>query len=188
VVRDSHGKVTTKATLLRDCAADAVRLFGEDTSVGMWLFPTPRANGPPYTEVVPFGSLGSAVGASSRRDVLSHALGRYEASTRVGAPLFDTVLRGQAAMKQHSQPGTITIVFVLTDGRDSGAVSRAFFLAHLSPDVPVYGLGYGIGADMTALREAARVTGGQAVAASNPRDLDTAVAAMFLAAHQRAAG
>ena len=94
----------------------------------------------------------------------------------------------QAAMKQYSQPGTITIVFVLTDGRDSGATSRAFFLAHLSPDVPVYGLGYGIGADMTALREAARVTGGQAVAAGNPRDLDTAVAAMFLAAHQRQAG
>ncbi len=187
-VRDSHGKVTTKAVLLRECAADAVRLFGEDTSVGMWMFPTAKANGPPYTEVVPFGSLGGAVGAASRRDALSHALGQYEASTRVGAPLFDTVLRGQAAMKQHSAPGTITIVFVLTDGRDSGAISRASFLAHLSPDVPVYGLGYGIGADMTALRDAAQLTGGQAVAAGNPRDLDAAVAAMFLAAHQRAAG
>lgn len=190
-VRDSHGKQTTKAALLRECAADAVRLFGEDTSVGMWMFPTPKTTGPPYTEVVPFGSLGDAIGASSRRDVLSSALGRYEASGRVGAPLFDTVLRGQAAMKQmkqHSRPGTITIVFVLTDGRDSGTISRAYFLAHLSADVPVYGLGYGVGADMTALREAARITGGQAIAATNPRDLDTAVAAMFLAAHQREAG
>jgi Ca-activated chloride channel family protein len=187
-VRDSHGKLTTKAALLRECAAGAVRLFGEDTSVGVWTFPTPKANGPPYTEVVPFGPLGNAVGGVPRRELLTQLVGRYEASARVGAPLFDTVLRGQAAMKQHSQPGTITIVFVLTDGRDSGATSRASFLAHLSPDVPVYGLGYGIGADMTALREAARVTGGQAVAASNPRDLDTAVAAMFLAAHQRQVG
>lgn len=190
-VRDSRGKLTTKAALLRECAAGAVRLFGEDTSVGMWMFPTPKANGPPYAEVVPFGSLGSRLGDSSRRDVLSSALGRYEASTRVGAPLFDTVLRGQTAMravKQHGQPGAITIVFVLTDGRDSGAISRASFLAHLSADVPVYGLGYGIGADMTVLRDAAQVTGGQAIAATNPRDLDTAVAAMFLAAHQRQAG
>jgi Ca-activated chloride channel homolog len=187
-VRDSHGKLTTKAALLRECAADAVRLFGEDTSVGMWLFPTPRANGSPYTEVVPFGSLGGTVGAASRRDVLARALGQYEASTRAVAPLFDTVLRGQAAMKQHSQPGATTIVFVVTDGRDLGTTSRASFLAHLSTDVPVYGLGYGIGADMTALREAARITGGQAVAVNNPRDLDAAVAAMFLAAHQRQAG
>jgi hypothetical protein len=187
-VRDGRGQLTTKAALLRECASDAVRLFGEDTSAGMWLFPTPRANGTPYAEVVPFGALSEAVGGVPRRDALNQALGRYEPAPRAGAPLYDTVLRGQAAMRQRSRPGTITLVFVLTDGRDAGATGRASFLAHLSPDVPIYGLGYGLGADMTALRDAAQVTGGQAVAATNPSDLDSAVAAMFLAVHARQAG
>jgi hypothetical protein len=187
-VRDGRGQVTTKAALLRRCAAGAVRLFGEDTSAAMWLFPTPRATGPPYTEVVPFGLLSDGIGGQPRREVLGQALGEYQASARAGAPLYETVLRGQAAMRQRSQPGTVTIVFVLTDGRDSGTTGRASFLAHLSTDVPIFGLGYGLGADMTTLREAAKVTGGQAIAATNPRDLDNAVAAMFLAAHQRQAG
>jgi Ca-activated chloride channel homolog len=187
-VRDGQGRLTTKAVLLRECASDAVRLFSEDTSVAMWLFPTPRANGTPYTEVVPFGSLRDPIGGVARRQVLGAALSDYQASPRAGAPLYETVLRGQAAMRERSQPGTVTLVFVLTDGRDAGSTSRAAFLARLTPDVPIFGLGYGIGADMTTLREAAKATGGQAIAASNPRDLDEAVATMFLAAHQRATG
>jgi hypothetical protein len=41
---------------------------------------------------------------------------------------------------------------------------------------------------MATLREAARLTGGQAFAAANPRDLDSAVLAVFLAAHQGRSG
>jgi hypothetical protein len=41
---------------------------------------------------------------------------------------------------------------------------------------------------MRALLDAARITGGQAVAVDNPQDLDGAVAAMFLAAHQARSG
>jgi Ca-activated chloride channel family protein len=98
------------------------------------------------------------------------------------------------AMRQRYRSNAVSLVFVLTDGRDSGAGGRAAFLARLTADqdpsrpVPVLGIGYGPGADMTALRDAARITGGQAVAANNPRDLDSAVVTMFLAAHQARSG
>jgi Ca-activated chloride channel homolog len=184
-VRDADGRATTKAALLRSCADDTVRLFGEDTSVGMWTFPS-AAGG--YAATVPFGPLGDPLGGSSRRGVLDRALQNFTASGRGGAPLYDTVLRGQAEMARQVRPDTVTIVFVLTDGRDAGTTSRASFVSKLRPDVPVYGLGYGPGADMTALRDAAGVTGGQAVAVSRPHDLDAAVAQMFIAAHHAPAG
>ena len=184
-VRDADGRTTTKAALLRACADDTVRLFGEDTSVGMWTFPS-AAGG--YTAAVPFGPLGDPVGGSSRRGVLDRALRNFTPAGRAGAPLYDTVLRGQATMAGRARPDTVTIVFVLTDGRDAGTTTRASFVSRLRPDIPVYGLGYGPGADMAALRDAAEVTGGQAVAVSRPRDLDAAVARMFIAAHQAPAG
>ncbi|MDT4989249.1 MAG: Ca-activated chloride channel [Micromonosporaceae bacterium] len=186
-VTDRAGRPTTKAALLRESAQDAVRLFGKDTSAGLWQFPSARAAGP-YDEVVPFGPLAGAVGGLSRRDALGRALAVYRASGRSGAPLYDTILRGQAEMRRWAKPNAKTLIFVLSDGHDSGTGGRAAFLSHLTPDVPVYGLGYGLGADMTTLQEAARLTGGQAMAATRPADLDAAVAAVFLAVHGTRAG
>jgi hypothetical protein len=186
--------VTTKATLLRKCAGDAVQLFGEDTSAAMWLFPSARPNGPPFTEVVPFGPLDDRVDGASRRKLLARAFVDYQPSPRVGTPLYETVLQGREAMRQRYRPDAVTLVFVLTDGNDSGTTGRAAFLARLaagndpSRPVPIFGVGYGPGADMTALREAARITGGQAIAADNPRDVEGAVAAVFLAAHRARSG
>ncbi|WP_306215636.1 substrate-binding domain-containing protein, partial [Actinoplanes sp. RD1] len=37
-VTDKGGRVTTKATLLRESGANANTLFGDDTSIGMWYF------------------------------------------------------------------------------------------------------------------------------------------------------
>jgi hypothetical protein len=108
--------------------------------------------------------------------------------------LYETLLQGEAAMRQRYRSDAVTLVFVLTDGSDPGPTSRASFLARLGAEhdpsrpVPLFAVGYGPGADMAALREAARVTGGQAVAAANPSDLDGAVAALFLAAHQARSG
>ncbi|MGC9669146.1 hypothetical protein ACNTMW_21640 [Planosporangium sp. 12N6] len=189
-VRDSTGALTTRAALLRGCAAEAVRLLGPDTSAALWLFPPVRGDGRAFVEAVPFGPLDEAVGGVPRRGLLARAFADYQPSSRAGAALYETLLQGQAAMRPRYRPDAATIVFVLTDSADAGAGGRASFLARLaaghdpSHPVPVYAVGYGPAADLVALREAARVTGGQFVPATNPRDLDRAVATLFLAAHR----
>ena len=48
----------------------------------------------------------------------------------------------------------------------------------------MYSIGYGADADLATLGEIARITGGQSVASDDPGDLASAMARLFLAAHQ----
>jgi Ca-activated chloride channel homolog len=92
-------------------------------------------------------------------------------------------------MRTKAAPGTVALVVVLTDGRDEQsrfAMTEQQFLGKLGPTgraVPILAIGYGADADMTALGDMARVTGGKAVAARNPADVASAMAQAFLAAH-----
>jgi hypothetical protein len=84
------------------------------------------------------------------------------------------------------------MVVALTDGRDQNtrfSVPRAEFLSRLSAardpqrPVPVFCIGYGADADMAALNDISRTTGGRAAASNDPGDLASAMAQIFLAAH-----
>jgi Mg-chelatase subunit ChlD len=191
-VRDRSGTLTTKAALLRTAGVQAAQLFGLDTSVGVWLFATPEANSPPYTEAVSFGPLDEPRGGVPRREAVRRAAESYTAYEGAGTPLYETVLRGVEAMKQRVRPGTVTMVVALTDGRDQNtrfSVPRAEFLSRLSAardpqrPVPVFCIGYGADADMAALNDISRTTGGRAAASNDPGDLASAMAQIFLAAH-----
>jgi Ca-activated chloride channel family protein len=193
-VKDKTGHTTTKAALLRESGATAAQLFGEDTSLGLWLFGTATNNSPAHQEVIPLGPLASPLGekGKTRRDALVAAMGQYRAVTNAGTPLYQSVLDGEAAMQKVSKPGTVTLVIVLTDGDDGGspyAMSQATFLKKLGAlrdpqrPVPIIGVGYGPTADMKALNAMAQATGGRAIAAVNPADLASAMAQAFLAAH-----
>jgi hypothetical protein len=193
-IKDKAGHITTKAALLRQSGATAAQLFGEDTSLGLWLFGTPTAASPAHREVIPLGPLAGPLGdkGKTRRDALAAAMGQYKAIDNAGTPLYQTVLDGEAAMQEQARPGTITLVIVLTDGDDGEskyAMSQATFLKKLAAQrdpkrpVPIIGVGYGPTADMKALNAMAQATGGQAIAATNPADLASAMAQAFLAAH-----
>jgi Ca-activated chloride channel homolog len=191
-VRDRSGNVTTKAELLRVAGAQAAQLFGLDTSIALWLFATPAPTSPPYVEIVPFGPLDEPLNGKPRREVLHQLAGAYRAYDRAGTPLYETVLRGTEAMRQRVKPGAVTLVVVLTDGRDedtSYAMPRAEFLSKLAATrdparpVPVFSIGYGADADMGILAEMGRLTGGGAVPSNDPSDLASAMAKVFLAAH-----
>ncbi|GGK70303.1 hypothetical protein GCM10012284_00190 [Mangrovihabitans endophyticus] len=187
-IKDKSGKITTKEALLRQSGVAASELFGEDTSIGMWVFGTPEATSPPHAEVVPFGPITAAVDGTPRRDVLSATIKKYDAPDVAGTPLYRTVLDGVAAMRKRVKPGVVTLVVVLTDGQDREsryAMSRADFLDRLGggPPVPVFGVGYGPTADMGTLQRMSEATGGKAFAATNPADLASAMARTFLAAH-----
>jgi Ca-activated chloride channel homolog len=191
-VRDGDGNATTKAELLRAAGIQASALFGLDTSLGMWMFATPAPTSPPYVEVVPIGPLDEPLDGVPRREVVRVASEGYRPYDRAGTPLYETVLRGVEAMQPLVEPETVTLVVVLTDGRDEDtayAMSRQDFLSRLGdvqdPDrpVPVFCIGYGADADMAALNDIAEATGGRAVASNDPGDLASAIAQVFLATH-----
>jgi hypothetical protein len=191
-VRQRDGTLTTKADLLRGAGAQAAQLFGPETSVGLWTFGTPTPTSPAYTEVVPFGALSDRVQGTTRRELTAKALGTYRAYPNAGTPLYESVLRAVETMQSRQRPDAVTIVFVLTDGRDEQsryAMSPETFFAKLpargsGQPVPVFCVGYGADADMATLNDIAARTGGTAVASSDPDDLASSIAKLFLAAHQ----
>jgi Ca-activated chloride channel family protein len=191
-VLDRSGAATTKADLLRSAGVQAAQLFGEDTSLGVWMFASPSAQAPPFTVVLPFGPMDGAVGNVSRREAMRQVAANYAAYAKAGTPLFETVLRGVGDLKDRFAPGALNLVVVLTDGRDQDSrfsMPTDQFIARLSQlrdparPVLVFAIGYGGDADMVVLREMAQLTGGQAVASNDPGDLASAMAKIFLAAH-----
>lgn len=192
-VKLRNGHTITKAELFRQAAAQAVQLFGEETSLGLWEFGTPDQNSPPYVETVPYGPVNGQVNGATRRALLAVALANYKPFPKASTPLFETVLRGAEEMRPRVRPDAVTMVVVLTDGRNQDPrynVSRDAFLTQLSTKadakrpLPIFCIGYGGDADMETLTEISKRTGGQAVASSDPGDLALAIAKVFLAAHQ----
>ena len=199
-VKLRDGTQSTKADLLRLAGTQAAQLYGEETSLAMWLFASPRVNGvavpgtPPFQVVVPFGPVNDKINGVPRRDVMRTAAASYKAIPTAGTPLYETVLRGVEDMKKRQKPNTVTMVVVLTDGRDEDSpyqMSQQQFLQRLGAlqdrarPLPVFAIGYGADADMNGLSQMAKLTGGQAVASNDPGDLASAVAKIFLAAHLR---
>ncbi|BFU47577.1 substrate-binding and VWA domain-containing protein [Krasilnikovia sp. MM14-A1004] len=191
-ITDKAGQGTTKAALLRETGLSASQLFGEDTAIGLWQFGTPTATSPAHQEVVPLGPITEKVGDRTRREILSAGIAGYRALPNSGTPLFRSVLDGQAMMRGRAAPGTVTLVVVLTDGKDEQsrfAMDSGAFLGQLTAatdprrPVPIIAVGYGANADMTALTAMAKTTGGTAVAATDPADVAAAMAQAFLAAH-----
>ncbi|GAA4599879.1 Mg-chelatase subunit ChlD [Actinoplanes octamycinicus] len=193
-ITDRSGRSVTKATLLRESGATAAQLFGEDTSLGMWYFGTSGANGPAHVEEVSFGPLNSSAEGKKRRQQLAAKIGSYRPVAKAGTPLYQTVLDGVQEMRGRVKPDTATVVVVLTDGSDGGtrfAMSNPDFMKRLQAGadparpVPVIAVGFGPGANLPALQSMAKVTGGRAIAATNPADLASGIAQAFVAAHAR---
>ncbi|GIM94531.1 substrate-binding domain-containing protein [Paractinoplanes toevensis] len=189
---DKTGRTTTKAGLLRQSGLAAAQLFGDETSIGMWTFNTPKPESPPHVEVVPFGPITGRAGGTGRRDALAAAITGYTAPNQAGTPLFQTILDARAAMKPRVKPRANTMIIVLSDGSDAESkytMPKKTFLTRLAKEgdaqrpVPVIGVGFGPDADMATLNDIAKVTGGKAIAAKDPADLASALAKAFLAAH-----
>ncbi|MGK5684618.1 substrate-binding domain-containing protein [Actinoplanes sp. URMC 104] len=186
------GRTLTRAALLRESGQFAAQLFAEDTSVGMWYFGQPTPSSPAHEEVVPYGPITDQLQGATRREALAKAMRDYRAADDSGTPLYQSVLDGVAEMREKVSPGTVTLVVVLTDGKDGEStfkMTQAQFMDKLaaqqdpSRPVPVLAVGYGPDVDMKALTDMSTATGGAAFAATDPADLSSAIAKAFLAAH-----
>ena len=110
-----------------------------------------------------------------------------------GTPLFETILRANAEMQKRWRPDAVTLIVVLTDGhdRDSGyTMSKQQFMSKLArgrdpnKPVPIHSIAYGADADLPTLTEVAKATGGVAAPSTDPADLASAMAKIFLAARR----
>lgn len=191
-VTDSAGHKVTKVQLVRQAGVQAARLYGSETSVSLWAFNTANPKSP-YTDVVPFGPIDGPLAGATRRAAMEQAAARFSAPKASGTPLYETVLLGEAAMQKIYNPQAFTMIALISDGKDQDsqfAMTEQKFLTKLKAQsdpakpVPVYSVGFGKDADMTSLTAISRATGGQAIDSVDAADLASAIAKIFLAAHQ----
>ncbi|MFG1997261.1 substrate-binding domain-containing protein [Actinoplanes sp. NPDC048988] len=195
-VVDGQGRRTTRAEMLRRSALDITRLFGNKTDVGLWFFGSDAVSRSAHTEAVPVGPITGEVGGEQRRKALVGRVRTYQPASGADTPLYRTILDGVSTMKPRGGEGVVTLVVVLTDGRDDTSrysMAKDVFLSRLislhddQRPVPVFSVCYGAGADTSILRSVATLTGGTSVVADKPDDLAAAVAKLFIAARRGAA-
>jgi Ca-activated chloride channel family protein len=191
-VTDAQGHKVTKVALVRQAGVQAAQLYGSETSVALWQFNTanPKAA---ETPVVPFGPIDGPLAGVTRRAAMEQAAQQFSAPKASGTPLFQSVLDGEATMQKLWNPQAFTMIALISDGKDEDStfsMNAQQFLTKLKAQadpkkpVPVYSVGFGKDADMASLTAISKATGGQAINSVNAADLASAIAKIFLAAHQ----
>jgi Ca-activated chloride channel homolog len=173
------GTGRTRMQLAREAVRAAVQLFADDATAGLWAFST-RQDGPrDYRALVPIGKVADPVGGRPRREQLTSAVDRLSAAGNTG--LYDTAAAAQQAVVDAYQPGAANLVVLMTDGGnedDTGGLNldqlRAKLEANAKGDkkVPVVTVGYGNRADVAALREISRVSGGKLYTSKTAFDIN----------------
>ena len=96
-------------------------------------------------------------------------------------------------MQKRWTADSVNLIVVLTDGHDRDtpyAMPKAEFLKKLNAardpkkPLPIHSIAYGGDADLPTLTELAKMTGGVAAPSTDPADLASAMAKIFLAARR----
>jgi hypothetical protein len=165
---------TTRFEVLRRTAVDGLKLFTDDSELGLWAF----GSGP--KEAVPIGPLDAA-----QRARLTTAIDAAAPVASDVSGLYESVLAAYKTMRDGYREGRSNTVVVFTDGANSKpGMSLEAFEEELekatdpTKAVRVVLLGLGPNVDMTELTDIARRTGGRAFAVEDPDQ----IGAIFLQA------
>jgi hypothetical protein len=170
----------TRAALAAEASAGALRMFPEQTRIGMWAFSDGLGGkGRDHRNLVTTRRLDARSGGVSQRQLLSRALARLPYLTNGGTGLYDTTLAAVRAVLADYDKGAVNTVVLLTDGRneDPGSISQRRLLRILererdpSRPVTVIAIGVGPDADAASLRRIVAATGGRSYLARNPTDI-----------------
>ncbi|MFF0307679.1 substrate-binding domain-containing protein [Streptosporangium sp. NPDC004379] len=174
IVVDRSGSMEEEATgtgqsrleLAKKAVAGALPQFRGDDRVGLWAFSTGQDGGRDYRELVgvePVSKTGSAL-----RDRIG------ELTAQGGTGLYDTVLAAVDRMRRARDEEAINAVVFLTDGKNekNGGSDLNHLLTRLNPEVRLFTIGYGEGADQDVLRRIAEATDGAAYDSSRPDTID----------------
>jgi hypothetical protein len=175
------GSPVTRLQVLQQAATGGLRLFTDDSELGLWAF----AAG--HRELVPAGTLNPG-----QRNRL---LGAVAATAPTGVPtraLYDTVLDAYKVMRDGYRDDRSNTIVVFTDGPNTKPGDRSLDdvqlelekLTDTTRPVRVVLLGIGPDANLDELSAIAKTTGGKAFKVDNPADIGS----IFLQALVRTAG
>lgn len=175
------GTGRTKIDLAKQAALASLRLFTNESDIGTWEFSTNLAGSRDYRQAVPIAAVGSKEpGGGTHLERLQQHLARLTA-TNGDTGLYDTTLAAYDYVKQHYAPDRLNLVVLLTDGRNDdpgGGLTLEQLLQRLRDGqkddrkVHILSFAYGKDADVAALDQIGKATGGAVFLAPNPTDIE----------------
>lgn len=186
VVMDASGSMDfespggTRMDLMTDAALTAMDVLPKTSRIGLWAFSIDQGGpGQDWREMGPLRPLDATTKGMNHGQYLRKQLNVVKGLTQGGTGLYDTTLAAYKKAIESYDRNYYNALVLMTDGAndDEGSISKEKLLAELEklkdPNRPVRVVGIGISedADVSALEDIARATGGTAYRALDPRDI-----------------
>jgi hypothetical protein len=170
------GSPVTRLQVLQQAATGGLRLFTDDSELGLWAFATGLDGTRDHRELVPVGRLDAA--QRQRLDAAVAAAAPSPASTR---GLYQSVLDAYQVMRDGYRDDRSNTIVVFTDGPNSKPGDRSLDdmqlelerLTDTTRPVRVVLLGIGPDVNLDELSAIAKTSGGKAFKVDNPADIGT---------------
>jgi len=114
------GSDKTRVEMVKEAARNALTLFSDDASVGLWIFSSKMSGDKDYKQLVPMGKLGEKITGGRRADVLQQQIGTIQAGG--GTALLATTAAAHVEALNRYVHGAGYIVVVLADGANERVV------------------------------------------------------------------
>jgi Ca-activated chloride channel family protein len=170
-----------KIDLAKKAAVASLRLFTTESDIGTWEFSTDLDGTRDYRQAVPIAPVGGKdPGGGSHLRRLEDHLAQLTA-TNGDTGLYDTALAAYQYVKRNYAPDRLNLVVLMTDGRNDdpgGGISLGQLLQRLrdgqkdEQKVRILSFAYGKDADVAALSQISKATGGQVFTSPNPTDIE----------------
>jgi hypothetical protein len=169
-----NGNTEVRLDVLRRASTDGLKLFTNDSQLGMWAYAAGLNAPKDYREVVPIGTLNQA----QRDRILAAVNGAQPVPTNTCA-LFETLLDAYKVMKAGYDTKLSNTIVVFTDGKSNKPGGLALkqtqeqleALTDITRPIRVILLGVGPDVDMKQLEALALTTGGHAFEVRDPAEI-----------------
>ena len=170
----------SRIAVLADAAALGLSTLPDHARVGLWVFSIDKGGpGQDWRVLEPIRRLDELRFGRTQRYALRQRAAELPALTGGGTGLYDTALAAYREAVRSYRPAYSNAVVLMTDGRneDPGSIGLPALLERLralrDPERPVRIVGLAISedADLGALEQIGRATGGEAYLAARPEDI-----------------
>jgi hypothetical protein len=164
----------TRMQIMQKTQIDGLRLFTDDSQIGLWAFASDLPGGKDYQEKVPIRPLDAV-----QRDRLDLAAGTNQPVATNTRGLYETVLAAYKVIKDGWDPNRSNTVLVFTSGGNSKPDGLSLDDAELElekltdPTKPirVVLLGFGPDVNLDELNALAKTAGGKAFKVERPEEI-----------------
>ncbi|GIH04073.1 VWA domain-containing protein [Rhizocola hellebori] len=175
------GTGLTKLDLTKNAAQQVVKMFGDDSQVGLWIFAAAAQGNAAYKELVKVGKLAEG----DRRKKLGDEITKLVPGGNTG--MYDSIWAAHQSMVSSYAPGTESLVVLLTDGADDNRstlklpeLTDKLKNADKTKPVKVVTIALGAATDNQALTDIAVATGATPYTSSRAFDIDKVlISALF---------